>query len=49
MWYRHLFMMIRALWDVWSLQEELLKTIIDRAVVCDIAAETSDMSYESSG
>ena len=38
-----------ALWDVWSLPEELLKTIIDRAAVYDIAAETSDMSYESSG
>lgn len=49
MWCRHLFMMIRASWDVWSLQEELLKTIIDKAAAYDIATETSDMSYESIG
>ena len=39
----------QASWDAWNLQEELLKTIIDRAAVYDIAAETSDMSCESSG
>lgn len=49
MWCRHLFMMIRASWDAWSWQEELLKTITDRVAAYDIVTETSDMSCESSG